>query len=450
VSLGRQQWIEFGGYIVALVLPLAFNPSATLPFEPVKVMLFQVITAGMGFVFIFSLIFPHNLQSGTRLQKLKNQIILNEWRADNPLLFPALIYIAVYILASLTSIDSSLSFWGLSTRQGSITVLSTVLFFLLIASALRSIAQVDRLITALLVGSVPVTIYGWVQYFGLDPLDWATQSLSPVHSTVGYSLFLGAYLVMVIPFTLSRILGGQKDGQKRPLPYLLILTLQIMCLLFTLARGAWLGLIGGCLIFLWLLASQEKRRRFLVSSALVLIAGSSLFYSMNQGLVIPQPGNPDGISNLQVAQTRAVSNNERMVLWKYTLPMIQERLLLGYGPETYANAFWQYYSKPSYPDLAEISPWDPHNIILSHLISTGLLGLLAFLWLIIRFYKITLTAFQHATDRRFKTIIAAILGSITGFFIQAQFNPYSIVPLVIFWMVMALGVSLYSLSASRL
>jgi putative inorganic carbon (HCO3(-)) transporter len=318
-----------------------------------------------------------------------------------------------------------------------------VLFFLLLASALRSSAQVDRLITALLVGSVPVAIYGWVQYFGLDPLDWSTTSLTPVHSTVGYSLFLGAYLVIVIPFTLSRILGGEADGRKRPFPYIFILVLQIMCLLFTLSRGAWLGLLGGSLLFLWLLAYRWRKRSLIIFSVIVLIAGSYLFISMNKGLVMPPLSEQKGLSDALVVQARKVSNNERMMLWINTVPMISRRYFLGYGPETYSTAFWLYYPQESFPELARFHPWDPHNIILYHLTATGVLGLLAFLWVLARFYRNTLTALQRGADRRTEIMAAAILSSTTAFLIQAQFNPNAIVPMALFWLVLALGVSIY-------
>lgn len=104
---------------------------------------------------------------------------------------------------------------GGSTSLGAVNVLSLVLLFLLAASALRSHRQMERLVSALIVGSVPVALYGWVQVLMWDPLDWSGGSLSPVHSTAGYSLYLGAYLAMVIPFTLVRTVSGSTTDSKR-------------------------------------------------------------------------------------------------------------------------------------------------------------------------------------------------------------------------------------------
>lgn len=370
-------------------------------------------------------------------------VALTELSADNPLLLPVLVYAVVYILASFLSIDRLLSFWGLSTRLGTVTVLSSMIFFLLISSAFRSKIQVDRFISVLLVGSVPVSIYGWVQYIGLDPLNWTTTLLTPVHSTVGYSLFLGAYLAMVIPFTLSRIVDIQRYRWTRKLLYILILVLQIGCLLFTFARGAWLGLIGGCLLFLLILAHRWRKRSFIIFSVIVLIAGAFIFVYMNKSWVVPPPSKPEGLSDALVVQARAISNNERIVLWTRALPMIPQRFLLGYGPETFPTAFRLYYPPESFPELTKFRPWDPHNLILYHLTATGVLGLLAFLWILVRFFKITLSALQSESGRHTEIMAAAIIGSAMAFLIQAQFNPSAIVPMVVFWIVLALGASAY-------
>ena len=102
--------------------------------------------------------------------------------------------------------------------------------------------------------------------------------------------------------------------------------------------------------------------------------------------------------------------------------MISGRLLLGYGPETYFTAFLQYYPPESYPELDGLRAWDPHNIFLYHLTSIGVLGLVAFLWLLIKFYKITMAAFNRDQDRHSVVTSVAILSSATAFLVQAQFS----------------------------
>ncbi len=441
-GLSRRQLLEIGGLIVVLLLPLAFDPFATQPSEAVKVAVLQAITIGMVIAFIFSSPRINANQAESPLRGSGLSLTISSFQ-DNPLLLPVLIYSVVYILATIFSIDPQQSLWGTITRQGSLTVLCLMLFFILNADALRSSVQVDRLITALIVVSVPVAIYGWLQYFGLDPLEWDTTSLSPVHSTVGYSLFLGAFLAMVIPFTLFKIFGGQADGRYRPFPFVIILVMQVCCLLFTLSRGAWLGLLGACMVFLWLLAYLWQRKRLILLSVLVLGAGSFLFLSMNKGSVLPSFTEQNGLSDASIAQNRKVSDNDRMMIWINTLPMITRRFLFGYGPETFSTAFWLTHPTGSFSEVLNFNPWDPHNIFLYHLTATGVSGLMAFLWILARFYRMTYYALKGAVDRHTGIMVAAIISSATAFLIQAQFNPNGIVPVVLFWIVLAMGVSAF-------
>ena len=112
------------------------------------------------------------------------------------------------------------------------------------------------LVRGALAEPLSIALYGVAQHLGLDPINWITDSVSPVLSTMGRSNFLGAYLAMVLPFSLSRILRPV-DGTQR-LRYAIILLLQMSCLLLTQARAAWLGFTVGCLLFLALLARRWR------------------------------------------------------------------------------------------------------------------------------------------------------------------------------------------------
>ena len=187
-DISRQKLLEIGGILIALLLPLAFNPFSSQPSEGIKVTILQAITSLMVIACVISSFIKHSTRSKPAIQGGVS-LTVSAWFKDNPLLLPVIIYTGVYIIATIISIDQPQSFWGTSIRQGTLTIMFLVVFFIMIAGALRSSIQVDRLISTLIVVSVPVAIYGWLQYFGLDPLDWDITSLSPVHSTVGYSLY---------------------------------------------------------------------------------------------------------------------------------------------------------------------------------------------------------------------------------------------------------------------
>jgi O-antigen ligase len=170
--------------------------------------------------------------------------------------------------------------------------------------------------------------------------------------------------------------------------------------------------------------------------------GSLLFLALNTGWVLPISDQFEWLSNIQVAQARAFSNNERLTIWRYTLPMIIRRPFLGYGPETFLTAFWSFYPLESNQRLEGVHPWDPHNLILYQLTAVGILGTLALLWLMIRFFRITLAALRRYKDRNSQIVIAAVIGSVSAYLIQAQFNPTAITTMVLFWYLLALGTAL--------
>jgi hypothetical protein len=157
-----------GGLLVALFLPLTFNPLAPLPFEPAKVLFFRGVVAGMVACVL--------LLGGGRGSR---EAFMRRFWADNPLIMPVLLYGFVYLLATFVSVKPQDSLWGLSDKHGTLTTLCGLLFFLLMAGTLRTRKQVEVSITALLLGSVPISFYGLLQFLALDPLDWVTDSVSP-------------------------------------------------------------------------------------------------------------------------------------------------------------------------------------------------------------------------------------------------------------------------------
>ena len=382
----RNLLIEIGGHLVAVLLPLYMNPYARQSMELDKFQFLLWVTLGMLLVALAAFVLEvgesrnwHEIWQIT-LNKIK---LLREY---NPLLVSVLVYAAIYILAAALSIDPASSWWGLNSAQGTPTVMCCILFFILLVSAIRDQKQIDRLVTSLIIGSVPVAIYGWVQFLGFDPLDWISGSISLVHSTLGYSLFLGSYLVLIIPFSLSRLIAGWRGAAYSIWGYGFVLLLQVTCLLFTLARGAWVGFTLSSLLLILLLAYRWRRTKLvLLSLAFVLIAGT-MFILLNTGFTRSAADRFEWLSSSRILQARAVSNNERLTLWRYTLPMITARPWMGYGPETFSSAFWIVYPDGAHTVLQKIDPWDPHNWFLYHLTAVGVLGFLAFVWLQVRFF----------------------------------------------------------------
>jgi O-antigen ligase len=437
---------EAGWLAIALLLPLCFNPFAAAPFEPVKVCLFLALVAGMTAARLTQAVLERSSKAASARPPAGWRTVA--WR--NRLAWPALLYGGVFLLATITSVDPRQSVWGYAHKpHGAVTILALVAFFFLVAGSLRRPAQLDRLVTALILGSAPVMAYGLVQHWGLDPLQWVA-AWSPVHSTMGNPVFLSAYLAMVAPFTLLRITGTHGLDRLR---YALLLALQVVCLLLTRARSGWLGLLGAVLLFVVYLVWRKRSAALPLAGTIVLVAGGLAFAVMHGSISPPRPigavpaAQSDEVPD--VAQVRAASMDLRYAIWRSALALVPARWLLGYGPGNLVEAIA--------PHLARFAPHhpartvdDPHNILLKHLLSAGILGLAALLGLVGAFASYVSRLARTWTGRVHDTTVMAIAGSAVAFLIYAQLNPDVITLSALFWLDLALVAAIPNLDGPAL
>src|SRR5262245_23380716 len=67
----------------------------------------------------------------------------------------------LYLVAAFFSVNPYVSFWGSYDRlQGTYTFLSYLVIFAAVAEFLRTREQIDRLVTVIVVASLPVALYG--------------------------------------------------------------------------------------------------------------------------------------------------------------------------------------------------------------------------------------------------------------------------------------------------
>ena len=151
-----------------IFVPLLFNPFSTRPVEAVKAAVFEslvvVMLAGLALEGRKRKDFaPRQAGDLSVVARLR----LRLW-TERPYFLPALAYLAACGLATLLSGDPGGSFRGAASGQGMLFVASLVAFFLAIAESVRSLARGEWLVSGILIGSLPVALYGCIQYFGLD------------------------------------------------------------------------------------------------------------------------------------------------------------------------------------------------------------------------------------------------------------------------------------------
>ena len=397
--------IEASWLAAIIVVPLFFNIYSSRIFEPDKIAILRTLALISLGAWIIHLIEENGLLIGKEKLSLKQFIGL-------PIIKPVLVFIFVYLIATIFSINPRVSFWGSYQRlQGTYTVLSYITIFFALIFTIDNKSQIDRIVTTIILVSLPISLYGILQRFGLDPIPWGGDVMKRIAANMGNSIFIAAYLIMVFPLTVVKIAKSFRsllNDDKNQIEhfflstiYVFIASLQLIALYFSGSRGPWLGWVVS-LVVLWLGLSLIWKTRWLTITGvfLALLFGSFL-------LTLNIPNGPlenlrntqsfSRIAHLLDAQSR--TGRVRELIWNGTAELVGPheplkfpygdvdklnglRFLVGYGPETMYVAFNPFYP----PELTQVekrnaSPDRAHNETWDALVITGIFGLMAYLFL---------------------------------------------------------------------
>lgn len=290
-----------------------------------------------------------------------------------------------------------------------------------------------------------VALLGLLQVVGLDVVPYlgikrsfsenvvVIGGIRRVTSVYGHPNNLGLYLGRVWPVAALLAISAPSDeahpraGRRRALLFGLCALLCLGGILVSFSRGAWLGAAAA----LSVLAIPFLRRRFsgrIVPGLAALIA--AIVIAGGLGLMLR--GNLGGDS----AATR-------IALWREALTLIRQHPL-GIGLDQfywYHNPeFGRSQSDPALVGTSEQFAAHPHNLVLDIWLRMGPLGLLAFGWLLARFFRsgwYSLRRFSNASSAAFglgalAAMIAALLhGMIDNFYFLPDLA-------IAFWLLVAL------------
>ena len=445
------------GWLAALVLaPLFFNVFSSRVFEPDKISLVRSIALIMLLAWLIKLANGGAAWLPGSTGESATDTPPRPWWQRGlgmPLLLPILLIVAAYLISTGFSVARFVSWWGSYQRlQGTYTFLSYVTIALLTIGHLRRPEQLQRLQYASVITSLPIAIYAILQHRQLDPLPWGGDVTTRVAANAGNAIFLAAYMIMAFFFTLERVfssfahlLGRNADAENRGHDvstsiaggaYLFILVVQLLAIFWTQSRGPWLGLFFGIYLFVLLLftALRPKRYRLWTSGWIGLgVAGALLLVAMNTTPYfkwledVPYVGRlttlleaDDGTGRVRVliwqGAARMAAPHDPLVFPDGRADTINPlRPLVGYGPETMWIAYNPFYP----PELAQLearnaSPDRSHNETWDSLVITGGLGFLAYLTLFVAIFFWALRWLGLLVNRRDTLLFGGLLSLTAG------------------------------------
>jgi len=315
--------------------------------------------------------------------------------------------------------------------------LEPILFFFVLAPALKKNLQQRNLLLALILSGLITAIFAVYQHFTgwlVPDAFWANGTSYRVTAWYGFPNGVGLFLSPLIPLALYLIhsvwyekkKSNTSHSRENRNPDLLFLALSIVFLFFSIpaiffakSTGALVGVAGG----IGLLLLLYKKTRW-PSVALIAI-GVIILFSL-------PPGN--AVRTELLAQDR--SGQIRRAIWNETVSLLKDRPLLGAGLASYDDRIVPYHTTVNGEGIEIFH--HPHNIFLSIYVNTGLMGLTGFILILIWFYSRSSRLIVHSSPNRVLPIY--LMASMTVILVSGLVDsPYIKNDLaILFWLLPAL------------
>jgi len=311
----------------------------------------------------------------------------------NILTFSLFLYFLFLILSSVFAVNPTLSFWSKFERM---TGLILIFHFLALYLALSSTFEKEE-IEKFFATSVFVAMV-----CGLDAILRVGIEELRGGGTLGNESFLGTYLLFNIFFAIYIWLFGKKEmnlfgkistfilvfliffaGVK--LKGVPILEKAKMVLWKSGARAAKLSLVAGLFSFpifsLCFSKSPTLKKLGIFSSfsIFIFLFIFSVFFSFSPIFW------KDSFGQKIIEKITGENFGGRFPVWKISLKCFFERPFFGWGPENFELCFTKYFDPCFFSDKCGQNIWydRAHNFIFDHLVSSGIFGLISFIFIFI-------------------------------------------------------------------
>jgi O-antigen ligase len=304
-----------------------------------------------------------------------------------PLNQPIAAYILVCFIATL---------WGKITghvqgKAGFFFVLKYfeyMIVFFMVVNLVDSADQAKRLILALFITCFIVSIYGLMQIPGGGRVS------APFEGEIGEPNTFGGYLVFM-GVVAAALIDHLKDIRMRVGLALLIVVL-LISLVYTQSRTSYLAVIPAYLTF-----SIMSRRRFYLLAGLiiVLVLSPFVFPHTVKERIASTFTQREHKGQIMVGKLRLdTSTSARLRSWKAGLQNWQKYPILGQGVTGYG------FMDAQYPRI---------------LVETGIVGMLAFAWLIYALFRLGLNTWREHQDELLRGLSVGLTAGLVGLLVHA-------------------------------
>ncbi len=278
------------GFLVILVVgtPLLFTQYTRSVFEVNKLLLLRVSTIIILVIWVFQYLV---LKDNGHATPSENSIsILGiKWRKVG-LEWAMIAWIGLNVVSTLFSKNLIVSYIGAYDRwEGIITIINYGILWFIFAKWVTKKYQLYILLAAILVSTTFSAIYGILQSFGIDYMNWSVNSAARVFACINNPVHFCAYVGMVVSITIGWLLSMSNKKEPTRLETLIkwglfLCTLTIYYAQFlSFSRATWLGFCAAMAMFVLIafkLLHNKSEKHFVFDffSSLLVIAIFFLLY----------------------------------------------------------------------------------------------------------------------------------------------------------------------------
>ncbi len=303
------------------------------------------------------------------------------------------------------------------------TNLMLVTLFFAVMNMRLTTKRLKRIVLTGLVILMPVCLYGFVQYLGLDTVFKSGFGARPP-SSVGNPVALATVLLLYLPFAI--MIASYPGKLQQRLSYLLIALILIITVLLTGSRGPWAGLVISVVIMAVLSLFLTRDINVLLTRKNVIIAFVCLLLI---GFVLSLEG-------VRSRFSLGAGFDIRLMYYLVSLDIIKDSPLFGFGFESFRLIYPEYRPEHDWQIVKDTTPTMIHNDYLQLSADNGLPALLFYtlllgglLWGLFQLFR------SKAGDKR---ILIAMLATILGYLAQANFGWLEAGSSIIYWLVLGL------------
>lgn len=254
-----------------------------------------------------------------------------------------------------------------------------ILLLIVFVDLIKNKKDLKLIFSAFMFSAIIVSIYALYQKFlgqGIWSTEiWGQPQVLRITSFFPHPNFLGLYLGPLIFLSLGYIFSYFKNKNIIIVCTLLLFVITSLSLIYARSEATILAVLVG-LFFLGLINKSSQKYTFIF-----LLIGFLLIFSfpVSRNYFVQKVGLQD------------LSGQLRFNIWQGAGRLIEENSVLGIGLDGYERLVPDYQKRFYDPYTGELISVEthpyPHNLYLTLWLELGLLGLIVFLWILIKFFK---------------------------------------------------------------